>query len=88
MSIFGNQCQSCGMPLSKDPQGGGSEANGTKSTKYCSHCYLNGKFSEPDIKVHEMVTKVQNIMCDMKFPKFMAKFFTRKIPKLDRWKAN
>ncbi len=25
-------CQSCGMPLSKDPQGGGTEADGSLST--------------------------------------------------------
>jgi hypothetical protein len=31
--------QSCGMPLSKDAQGGGTEANGAKSTDFCSHCY-------------------------------------------------
>ncbi|MGE6610902.1 zinc ribbon domain-containing protein [Peribacillus sp. NPDC076916] len=31
-------CQSCGMPLSKDELGG-------KSTKYCSHCYMNGEFT-------------------------------------------
>ncbi|WP_307428899.1 zinc ribbon domain-containing protein [Bacillus sp. V2I10] len=34
-------CQSCGMPLYRDEHGGGTEANGTKSSKYCSHCYQN-----------------------------------------------
>ncbi|MFD6511333.1 zinc ribbon domain-containing protein [Bacillus sp. NPDC060175] len=33
-------CQSCGMPLSKDELGGGTESNGSKSVKYCSHFYL------------------------------------------------
>ncbi|WP_235676729.1 MULTISPECIES: zinc ribbon domain-containing protein [Bacillus cereus group] len=31
-------CQSCGMPFSKDEKGGGTEKNGEKSTTYCSHC--------------------------------------------------
>ena len=35
-------CQSCGMPLKKDPQGGGTEANGAKCTMYCSKCYEQG----------------------------------------------
>jgi hypothetical protein len=37
-------CQSCGYPLKKDKQGGGSEKDGTKSVKYCSMCSLEGKF--------------------------------------------
>lgn len=36
-------CQSCGMTLKRDPQGGGSNADGTKSAIYCSHCYLEGR---------------------------------------------
>ena len=38
-------CQSCGMPLSKDPNGGGTNADGTKNTSYCSYCYQNGSFT-------------------------------------------
>jgi hypothetical protein len=33
----GPYCQSCGMPLSKDEKGGGTEADGRKSSQYCSH---------------------------------------------------
>jgi hypothetical protein len=40
-------CQSCGMPLSKDDKGGATEADGTRSTEYCSHCYVRGTFTEP-----------------------------------------
>ena len=47
-------CQSCGMPLSRDEKGGGAEANGKKSSRYCSHCYENGKFTLPNIIVDEM----------------------------------
>ncbi|MFF2587967.1 zinc ribbon domain-containing protein [Peribacillus butanolivorans] len=39
-------CQSCGMPFSKDELGGGTEKDGSKSTKYCSHCYINGEFTQ------------------------------------------
>ncbi len=38
-------CQSCGMPMSKDPQGGGTNADGSKNIKYCSYCYQNGAFT-------------------------------------------
>jgi len=37
-------CQSCGMPLNKDPQSGGTNADGSKNEKYCSYCYQNGAF--------------------------------------------
>jgi hypothetical protein len=42
-------CQSCGMPLTRDPKCGGTEKDGTKNLKYCSYCYVNGVFSSPDI---------------------------------------
>jgi len=29
-------CQSCGMPISKAPQKGGTNANGSKNLEYCS----------------------------------------------------
>ncbi|WP_459501669.1 zinc ribbon domain-containing protein [Bacillus sp. C1] len=79
-------CQSCGMPFSKDEKGGGTEKNGDKSTTYCSHCYENGEFTHPHITVDEMKQLVENKMVSFGFPRFLSKFFTRNIHKLDRWK--
>ncbi len=81
-------CQSCGMPLSKDEKGGGSEVNGNISLKYCSHCYENGEFTNPDITMPEMKSRVKDKMKEMGFPGFIAGFFTKGIPKLERWKEN
>ena len=39
-------CQSCGMPMSKDPQHGGTNRDGTKSADYCSYCYVAGEFTK------------------------------------------
>lgn len=47
-------CQSCGMPLAKDELGGGTEKDATKSSMYCSHCYMNGEFTLPNLTVEEM----------------------------------
>ncbi|MFW6044069.1 MAG: zinc ribbon domain-containing protein [Marinilabiliaceae bacterium] len=38
-------CQSCGMPMKKDPEKGGSHADGAKSIRFCSYCYQNGDFT-------------------------------------------
>lgn len=80
-------CQSCGMPLKKDPAGGGTQADGSRTTEYCSHCYKMGRFTEPDITCEQMVVKVKGKMREMGFPGFMGWFFTRNIPQLKRWRA-
>jgi hypothetical protein len=79
-------CQSCGMPLSKDPEMGGTKADGTKSLMYCSYCYKQGAFTQPDIKVDEMKAFCKQKLKEMGFPGFLAGFFTMGIPKLERWK--
>jgi hypothetical protein len=78
-------CQSCGMPLSKDEQGGGTEADGTRSLLYCSHCYDLGKFRLPDLTVDQMIERVKGKMKEMHVPGLLSFFFTRGIPKLKRW---
>jgi len=79
-------CQSCGMPLNKDPLGGGTEADGTSSREFCSHCYQAGRFTEPDITPAQMVTKVEGKLREMHFPGFLARRFARDIPSLRRWR--
>ncbi|MGM5468990.1 zinc ribbon domain-containing protein [Flavobacteriaceae bacterium LMO-SS05] len=81
-------CQSCGMPLKKDAKGGGTNTDGSKSTVYCSHCYEGGKFLQPDITALQMQNFVKDKLKEMKFPGFLASFFTKGIPKLERWKNN
>jgi len=44
MEKFNKFCQRCGMQLKNDPQGSGSNADGTKNLQYCSRCYLGGEF--------------------------------------------
>jgi len=80
-------CQSCGMPLSKDPKGGGSNADGSVSRMYCSHCYAAGRFTHPEITVDQMKDIVRGKLREMGFPGFLTGLFTRNIPKLERWKS-
>lgn len=79
-------CQSCGMPMKRDELGGGTNADGSKSLMYCSRCYQDGKFVNPDMTVDEMKTLVKGKLKEFGFPGFIAGIFTRKIPTLERWK--
>jgi predicted amidophosphoribosyltransferase len=79
-------CQSCGMPLKKDSKGGGTNTDGTKSMMYCSHCFDEGKFLQPNITAAQMQEFVKNKLKEMKFLGFLASFFAKGIPKLERWK--
>jgi hypothetical protein len=85
MSTHYKHCQSCGMPMKRDELGGGTEADGSKSTMYCSHCYQQGKFTMPELGVDEMRQLVRGKLREFGFPGFMAGLFTRGIPRLERW---
>ena len=80
------KCQSCGMPLSKDKNGGGTEEDGSKSVIYCSHCYERGAFTLPDITMAQMQERVKGKLREVGIPGFMVGLFARNIPKLERWK--
>ena len=82
-----DNCQSCGMPLKQDPKGGGTNANGSKSDRYCSYCYTDGRFTQPQITAEEMKAFVVEKMREMKIPRFIGRFFTRNLHKLERWRG-
>lgn len=81
-----NQCQSCGMPMKNDPNGGGTNQDGSKNSQYCSFCYHNGAFTQPDFTVEQMQQFCIEKMKEKGFPKFVGGLFTRHLPKLERWK--
>ena len=81
-------CQSCGFPMNRDKNGGGTERNGSLSTIYCSMCYQNGEFLTP--KEVDNPQKMQKF-CIIQMKKsgingILAWLATRTIPKLERWK--
>ena len=84
-------CQSCAMPLKKDPKNpsGGTNADGQPSYKYCSFCFEKGEFLQPDITAQEMQAFVKNKLVEMGgFMKLFAGTFSKGIPKLERWRKN
>jgi hypothetical protein len=87
MRRVGKTCQSCGMPLKRDEKGGGSNADGSRSALYCSHCYVDGAFVDPQIDVKQMQAKVKEKLMGFGIPGIFCWIFTNQIPKLERWKS-
>jgi len=83
------QCQSCGMPLHTKKAGDcrGTEADGTKSEKWCSLCYQNGAFVGPDCTLEEMKEIVDNALKENGSGKLFRWMAAKQLPKLERWKS-
>lgn len=47
-------CQSCGMPIDLGELRG-TEKDGSRSEKYCTYCYSDGAFLQPDATLEEMI---------------------------------
>ncbi len=83
----GPVCQSCGMPMSQ-PDHFGTNGDGTKNGDYCAMCYQNGRFTEMDITMEQMIEKVASILVEqMKLPEEEAMAIAKDtVPELKRWK--
>ena len=80
-------CQSCGMPMKQDPQGGGTNADGSVNALYCSYCYQNGAFTFNGT-VQEFQEFCRQKMVEGGHSKFTSWLFTRGMNRLKRWKNN
>jgi hypothetical protein len=56
------RCQSCGMPLEEASGNFGTESDGSASSEYCTFCYQNGAFTNPDQTVDGMVASSIDFM--------------------------
>ena len=87
MSTKNTNCQSCGMPLSKDEKGGGTNADGSKSALYCSYCFDKGEFTHKTDNVYEFQDFCKQKMIEGGHSKIVAWLFTRGMKRLQRWKT-
>lgn len=83
-----NICQSCGMPLDKDPDKGGTNADKSKSEKYCSFCYKDGNFIDEGISLKDKIEKnIQIAVSRLNIPESKAREMAENLlPNLERWK--
>jgi len=83
-----NICQSCGMPLNKDPKGGGTNVDGSKSDLYCSFCFEDGKFLDEGISLQDKIEKNVRIAMSLQMEEEEARKLAESIlPKLKRWRG-
>lgn len=72
-------CESCMMPLSKDPNVSGSD-------KYCSYCFKDGKLCYEGSDLKEFKKHAYEGMIAKGTNPIMAKFYTWMIGFAPRWK--
>lgn len=74
------------MPLEGEKDHG-TNADGSRSAKYCHFCFKNGEFTEPGITMQQMIEKVVGIMMVMKVmdEHQVREIANAVIPKLERW---
>lgn len=82
------QCQSCGMPLVTKKAGDcrGTEADGSKSEKWCSLCFADGKFLSPNCTLEQMIEIVDSALKEQKSWFGMRWMARKQIPSLERWR--
>ncbi len=81
------RCQSCGMPLSAEFGNHGTNEGGSANYEYCSFCYKNGEFTNPNQTLSEMIqSSIENMTTDLNMPPEKAsELATSFIPTLRRW---
>jgi hypothetical protein len=87
MGKFDKFCQSCGMPMEKDTEHGGTNADGSKTLKFCSLCYKMGIFNDKFTRPDEMVKLVRGKLKEMGYGPIKRWFLSSHIPQLERWKS-
>lgn len=82
------RCQSCGMPLGEDFYGTTSE--GTPELEYCKFCYQKGSFTEPDLRLDQMVKRsVDHMVGEQLASREQAQGVAESmLPQLKRWRIS
>ena len=81
-------CQSCGMPLDKDPNQGGTNSDQSRSDQYCSFCFKDGRFTDEGITLQEKIDKnIRMAVIRLNISDEKARQMAESIlPLLERWK--
>jgi RNase P subunit RPR2 len=78
-------CQSCGSPFSKNKNNYFKITGGTYNIKYCTDCFQDDRFTEPELTLEEMKQKLTDKLRSMGMPGNLERF-TERLATLERWK--
>ena len=59
----GRMCQSCAMSMAT-PEEFGTHADGSPHDEYCTYCFQDGAFTDPDLTLDHMVDFTAEMMAD------------------------
>ena len=79
-------CQSCGLPFNEEHKHFiATELDGSKSI-YCTNCYKDNKFIDPNISIQEMVEIIVPVLGAAIGEEEARKELTTLLPTLKRWR--
>ncbi|MFC5703292.1 effector binding domain-containing protein [Cohnella faecalis] len=80
-------CQSCGMPVASE-EVHGTEHDGAKTDKYCTYCYQDGAFVQPDLTLKGMIEASIPYMVEEGMDEQHAReLLQHQLPGLERWRG-
>jgi|SRR5690554_1559375 len=79
-------CQSCGIPLSRDKAYNSLTIDEQEKTIYCSHCYQNNEFVQPELTIEQMKKQISIRCKELGLSKLHTYFFTKDLDQLERWR--
>lgn len=79
-------CQSCSMPLDNE-EIIGTEKDGSKCHDYCIYCYSEGAFTNPDMRMGDMIAVVRDQMDKMNLPRETIYRTIQHLADLKRWRT-
>ncbi|MCB1025515.1 MAG: zinc ribbon domain-containing protein [Acidobacteria bacterium] len=84
------RCQSCGMPIDAAFSNLGTNEDESSSTEYCKFCFHNGRFTNPDQTLAEMIqSSIDNMTSDLGMTVGQASELANSfIPSLRRWQKD
>lgn len=81
-------CQSCGLPFNEEHAHFiAKEPDGSESI-YCTNCYKDGKFIDPNLTIEELVEMIVPILGKTIGEEEARKELTALLPTLKRWKKD
>ncbi len=68
----------------------GTDAHGKPESQYCKHCYRDGNFVEPDLKLDQMIHRsVEHMTTELDVTQAQAQELANKtLPGLHRWRVS